>query len=96
MFTTEESLEHCKKAIGNVSLNITIGVAKCKKAPLKYLMPKDLTLRDFALDALTFITKNKTLSNYLSYICIAQESFFSVVDEDFTQCLVGLENMVND
>lgn len=93
MFTTEQSLEHCKKAIENVGLNITFGVAKCKKAPLKYLMPKDLTIQDAALDILS---QNKKLKPILSFICIAQESFFSVVDEDFSQCLTGLDSMLND
>ncbi len=30
MFTTKQSLEHCKKAVENVGINITVGAAKCK------------------------------------------------------------------
>lgn len=93
MFTTEQSLEHCKKAVENVSINITFGVAKCKKTPLKYLMPKDLTLQDAAIDILS---QNKNLKPILSFVCIAKESLFSVVDEDFSQCLTGLDSMLDD
>jgi hypothetical protein len=97
MFTTEESLEHCKKAVGNISLNITVGIAKCKKAPLKYLMPKDLTLQDVVIDAFSVLTsKNKYIEGALGFLCIGYETLFSVIDEDFSQCLVGLENMINE
>lgn len=97
MFMTKQSLEHCKKAVENVGVNITVGVAKCKKAPLKYLKPTDLTLQDVALDYVSALAKkNSKINTTLSYLCIIKEAFSSVIDEDFTQCLTGLDSMLND
>lgn len=42
------------------------------------------------------MAKNQKINKALSYLCIAQEIFFSVVDEDFSQCLTGLDSMLND
>lgn len=96
MFTTKQSLERCKKAVENVGVNITVGVAKCTKTPLKYSKPTDLTLQDMALDFLAQTKIGKVLKPIASFICISQEAFSSIIDEDFSQCLTGLDSMLEE
>jgi len=64
---------------------VVTGIVKCVLTPLKYFTPKDLTLQDIGTDV---ISLHPLLKGPVSYVCIAQETLFSVVDEDFANCLV--------
>jgi hypothetical protein len=91
--TNDETIEYCKKGIPNVALNISWGVTKCLKAPAKYLTPKDVTFQDVIVDTMSNIKEVKAV---MTFYCITQNTFFSIVDEDFANCLTGVDSMLND
>ena len=91
--TNDETIEYCKKGIPNVALNIGWGVTKCLKTPAKYLTPKDVTFQDVIVDTMSNIKEVKAL---MTFYCITQSTFFSIVDEDFANCLTGVDSMLND
>ena len=91
--TTDETITHCIKGGINVGLNISWGVTKCLKTPAKYLTPKDVTFQDVLFDGMSNIKMFKPI---ITFYCITQNTFFSIVDEDFASCLTGLDSMLND
>ena len=84
--TNDETIEYCKKGVPNVALNISWGVTKCLKAPVKYITPKDVTFQDVIVDTMSNIKEVKAV---MTFYCITQSTFFSIVDEDFANCLTG-------
>jgi hypothetical protein len=38
----------------------------------------------------------KEVKAVMTFYCITQSTFFSIVDEDFANCLTGVESMLND
>jgi len=94
MLTTDETIEHCKKGTFNVAKNIIGGVVKCTEAPVKYFTPKELILQDVLIDVLALAVPE--VGAVLTYTCISEKVVFSVVDEDFGNCLVGVESILND
>ena len=93
-FTTDETIEHCKNGVANVGLNIGSGVAKCTITPLKYFNLKDVTLQDIGLDILSYAIPQVKVP--IVFTCITQSTFFSVVDEEFSNCLVGVDSLLNE
>jgi hypothetical protein len=92
--TTDETIQHCIKGGVNVGLNIGWGVAKCTITPLKFLNLKDVTLQDIGLDLLSYtIPQTK---GAIAFTCVTQNTFFSVVDESFANCLVGVDSLLNE
>jgi len=94
MLTTDETIEHCIKGVPNVALNIGSGVAKCTITPLKYFNLKDVTLQDIGLDILSYAIPQVKVP--IVFTCITQSTFFSVVDEEFSNCLVGVDSLLNE
>ena len=92
--TTDETIEHCKNGVANVGLNIGSGVAKCTITPLKYFNLKDVTLQDIGLDILSYAIPQVKVP--IVFTCITQSTFFSVVDEEFSNCLVGVDSLLNE
>ena len=75
-------------------MNIGWGVAKCTITPLKFLNLKDVTLQDIGLDLLSYtIPQTK---GAIAFTCVTQNTFFSVVDESFANCLVGVDSLLNE
>ena len=93
MLTNDETIEYCKKGVVNVGLNITTGIVKCTKTPVKYLTPKDVNLQDVILDGVSNIKEARAI---ITFYCITQNTFFSIVDEEFANCLTGLDSMLDE
>ena len=92
--TTEETIEHCKKGIPNVGKNMGIGIAKCSNSLIKYTKPNEVTLQDIGIDILGFIVPQiKPVTNS---ICYTEKIAFSIVDEEFANCLSGLDSNLNN
>ncbi len=36
------------------------------------------------------------IKGVLSFVCTAKEAFFSIIDEDLSQCLTGLDSMLEE
>ena len=92
--TTEETIEHCKKGIPNVGYNISWGVIKC-------LTKADTPIALYKMDMHSLVVGTVTkvlnpLKKPAQFVCMTQETFFSVVDEDFTNCLTGLDSGLNN
>ena len=94
MLTTDETITHCIKGGVNVGLNIGTGIVKCTKTPVKYLTPKDVILQDVILDVASSV--NVYAKGISTFFCITQNTFFSVVDEDFANCLVGVGSLLDE
>lgn len=92
--TTKETAEHCSKGILKVSANILIGLVKCNNPFVKYSQPKDLTLQDVGTDVIAVLAPWSAPA--LNTYCNTEKVFFSVVDEDFANCLVGVDSGLND
>ena len=93
MLTTDETIEHCKKGSINVALNISWGLTKCTVPIVKYFKPKDLTLQDLLLDVSSM---NPYTKGVATPFCIVQESYFSVIDKDFANCLTGVDSLLDN
>ena len=88
ILTTKETVEHCKKGLPNVGKNISVGLAKCNNIFVKYATPQDVTLQDIGTDILAIVFPQTAPA--LNAYCNTEKVFFSVVDEDFANCLEGL------
>lgn len=55
---------------------------------------KDITLGDIASEILGLCAP--PIKGVLTFICITQNTFFSVADEDFANCLVGVDSLLNE
>ena len=94
IITTEETIEYCKKGFPNFTKNIGVGVAKCSNSLVKYAKPHEITLQDIGIDIFTLLVpQSKPL---MDSICYTEKIVFSVVDEDFANCLAGLDSNLNN
>ena len=94
MLTTDETIGHCIKGIPNVALNIGAGYLKCTSKIVKAYNYKDITLGDVVSEILGLYSQ--PLNSVLNFVCITQNTVFSVVDEEFANCLVGVSSMLNE
>ena len=88
--TTQETIEHCKKGTWNVGKKIGYGLVKC-------LTPADTPIALYEMDMVSLVVGTATnvlhpLKKPAQFVCVTQETFFSVVDEDFANCLTGLDS----
>lgn len=56
----------------------------------KYATPWDLTLQDIGLDLFSLLVPETV--PFIESECITECMFFSVVDEDFANCLTGVNS----
>lgn len=92
--TTEETIEHCKKGVLNVGKNIVWGVAKC-------FTKADTPIALYEMDGQSLLVNTTTnivnpLKKPMQFICMTQETMFSIVEEDFANCLTVLDSGFND
>jgi hypothetical protein len=94
VLTNDETIEHCKKGIGNVTKNLALGYVKCFTAA-------DTPIAVYEMDLQTLLIK--TVGGFINptkkpaqFICITQETVFSVFDEEFANCLTGLDSGFSD
>ena len=94
MMTNDETIEYCKKGGLNVIGNISWGFVKCFTNADK---PIALYEMDFQFLGTTVLTNLiNPLKKPMQFYCITENTFSSVVDEDFANCLSGLDSMLND
>jgi len=94
MLTTGETIEHCKNGIVNVGLNVGVGYLKCTSKIVKAYNYQDITIGDVASEILGLYAQ--PLKGVLNFACITQNTVFSVVDEEFANCLVGVDSLLNE
>lgn len=92
--TTEETIEHCKKGSCNVVVNIFTGYAKC-------FTGADTPIALYQMDTHSLLVKTTVniinpLKKPMQFVCMTQETLFSVVDEEFANCLTGVDSGLND
>jgi len=92
--TTDETIEHCIKGGINVGLNVGVGYLKCTSKIVKAYNYKDITIGDVASEILGLYAQ--PLKGVLNFACITQNAVFSVVDEEFANCLVGVDSLLNE
>lgn len=92
--TTDETIEHCKNGIANVGLNVGVGYLKCTSKVVKAYDYKNITFGDVVSEILSLYAQ--PLKGVLNFTCITQNAVFSVVDEDFANCLVGVDSLLNE
>ena len=92
--TTGETIEYCKNGIANVGLNVGVGYLKCTSKIVKAYNYKDITIGDVASEILGLYAQ--PLKGVLNFACITQNTVFSVVDEEFANCLVGVDSLLNE
>ena len=88
--STYDTIQHCKKGFPNVAKNIVGGLVSCVIPVAKYTNLEELTLQDVGTDLLAVIIPES--APYLEGACITEAIFFSIVDEDFANCLIGVDN----
>ena len=94
MLTTDETIEYCKKGTFNVGVNVVGGYLKCTSKVVKAYNYKDITIGDVASEILGLYAQ--PIKAVLNFTCITQNTVFSVVDEDFANCLVGVDSLLNE
>jgi tetratricopeptide (TPR) repeat protein len=94
VLTNQETIEHCKKGGLNVVGNISWGVIKCFT---KADAPIAIYEMDFQYLATTLTTNiMNPLQKPFQWYCMTESTVFSVVDEDFANCLTGLDSELNN
>lgn len=95
MLTTDETIEHCKKGTFNVAKNIIGGYFKCTTKIGKIVSINELTLQDVGIDIISIASGSHVIKGVFNFTCVSKETIFSVVDEDFSNCLVGVDSLLD-
>lgn len=90
MLTTDETIEHCKKGGVNIGVNIGVGYIKCFTKLDKPIAIYNMDLQTLGVEVLTNLIN--PLKKPMQFICMVESTVFSVVDEDFANCLTGLDS----
>ena len=90
VLTTDETIEHCKQGTWNVGKNVGYGLVKC-------FTGADTPIALYEMDLQTLIIKTvggifNPVKKPAQFLCITEETVFSVVDEEFANCLTGLDS----
>lgn len=88
--TTQETIEHCKKGSLNVVSNLAYGVLKCYTNADKPIAIYEMDFQTLGVNVLTNIFN--PLKKPTQFICMSENTIFSVVDEEFANCLTGLDS----
>lgn len=94
MLTTDETIEHCKKGTVNVGLNIVGGYYKCTNPVVKIAHINEMNLGSITAEILGYYVK--PIGAILTFACITEKTVFSVVDENFANCLVGVDSLLEE
>ena len=92
--TTDETIEHCKKGTVNVGLNIVGGYYKCTNPVVKIAHINEMNLGSITAEILGYYVK--PIGAILTFACITEKTVFSVVDENFANCLVGVDSLLEE
>jgi len=88
--TTQETIEHCKKGGLNVVSNLAYGVLKCYTNADKPIAIYEMDFQTLGVNVLTNFFN--PLKKPAQFICMTENTVFSVVDEEFANCLTGLDS----
>ena len=94
ILTTDETIEHCKKGSLNVTKNIIWGFIKCYTNADKPIAVYEMDFQTLGIEILT--NAINPLKKPMQFICMTENTVFSVVDEEFANCLTGLDSGFND
>jgi len=94
VLTNQETIEYCKKGILNVVGNLGLGYFKCWTKLDKPIAVYEMDFQYVATALMVNIINpaKKTVQVY----CTIESTVFSVVDEDFANCLTGLDSELNN
>lgn len=92
--TTEETIEHCKKGVPNVGYNLSWGIIKCFTGASTPIALYEMDGHSLLVN--TTVSIINPLKKPMQFVCMTQETFFSVVDEDFANCLTGVDSGLNE
>ena len=94
VLTTQETIDLCKKGSWNVGMNIGYGMLKCFTNADKPIAVYEMDFQYLA----TTLTVNlmNPLKKPFQWYCMTESTVFSVVDEDFANCLTGLDSEMNN
>ena len=94
ILTNQETIEYCKKGIPNVVGNLGLGYFKCWTKLDKPIAVYEMDFQ-YVATALMVNIINPAKKPVQVY-CTVESTVFSVVDEDFANCLTGLDSELNN
>ena len=94
VLTNQETIEYCKKGIPNVVGNLGLGYFKCWTKLDKPIAIYEMDFQ-YVATALMVNIMNPAKKPVQVY-CTIESTVFSVVDEDFANCLTGLDSELNN
>jgi tetratricopeptide (TPR) repeat protein len=92
--TTDETIEHCKKGTYNVVQNIAIGATTCTTPIGTVVDIYELNISSLFLDAVGVVYPPAKAVNM--FFCMTEQTAYSIVDEDFANCLVGVTKSLEE
>ena len=94
VLTNQETIEYCEKGIPNVVGNLGLGYFKCWTKLDKPIAIYEMDFQ-YVATTLMFNIMNPAKKPVQVY-CTIESTVFSVVDEDFANCLTGLDSELNN
>ena len=94
VLTNQETIEQCKQGTWNVGKNIGYGILKCWTKLDKSIAVYEMDFQ-YVATALMVDIINPAKKPVQVY-CTIESTVFSVVDEDFANCLTGLDSELNN
>jgi hypothetical protein len=94
VLTNQETIEYCKKGIPNVVGNLGLGYFKCWTKLDKPIAVYEMDFQ-YVATALMVNIMNPAKKPVQVY-CTIESTVFSVVDEEFANCLTGLDSELNN
>ena len=94
VLTTDETIEHCKKGTYNVVQNIAVGATTCTTPIGTVVDIYELNISSLFLDAVGVVYPPAKAVNM--FFCMTEETAYSIVDEDFANCLVGVTKSLEE
>ena len=94
VLTTDETIEHCKKGTYNVIQNIAVGATTCTTPIGTVVDIYELNISSLFLDAVGVVYPPAKAVNM--FFCMTEETAYSIVDEDFANCLVGVTKSLEE
>ena len=94
VLTNQETIEYCKKGSWNVGKNIGYGILKCWTKLDKPIAVYEMDFQYLGVKLLTNLINPATKP--IQVYCTIESTVFSVVDEEFANCLTGLDSELNN
>lgn len=92
--TTEETIEHCKKGSWNVGVNLFMGYTKCFTGASTPIALYEMDGHSLLVN--TTVSIINPLKKPMQFVCMTKETILSVADEEFANCLTGVDSGFNE